>query len=97
MGTPPLRGDPSADARFCGGKPVRNPATVKAFKKEWPCIAPCDKTWQVDHIIPLAVGGCDAIINMQWLPGTIKTCAGTVCKDRWERKIYWRGEAANVR
>lgn len=53
----------AADARFCGGKTIRNPATVRAFKKEWPCIAPCDKTWQVDHIIPLAAGGCELLLT----------------------------------
>lgn len=50
---------------------------------------PC-KGWAIDHVIPLAVGGCDAVSNLQWLPVEIKSCAGTVCKDRWERKVYAR-------
>jgi hypothetical protein len=46
--------------------------------------------WAVDHVIPLAVGGADAPINMQWLPAGIKSCASREqeCKDRFERKIY---------
>ena len=47
--------------------------------------------WQVDHVIPLVCGGCDAVVNMQWLPAAIKTCAastGVPCKDRWEQKVY---------
>ena len=41
--------------------------------------------WQIDHVIPLAIGGCDSVSNMQWLPRSIKTCANNYCKDRWER------------
>lgn len=44
--------------------------------------------WQVDHTIPLSEGGCDTVVNMQWLPKVIKTCADANCKDRWERKVY---------
>ena len=48
---------------------------------------PCPR-WQIDHVIPLACGGCDAVSNLQWLPVAIKTCTSAGCKDRWERKIY---------
>ena len=86
----------AADARFCGvvyrnattHEIIRSAAVVRAFKREWPCVAPCDATWQVDHIEPLANGGCDSIINMQYLPPQIKSCAGLYCKDRWERILY---------
>jgi hypothetical protein len=46
--------------------------------------------WAVDHVIPLAVGGIDAPVNMQWLPAGIKSCASREqeCKDRFERRIY---------
>ena len=44
-------------------------------------------SWAIDHVIPLACGGCDSIENLQWLKNSIKSCAGTECKDRWERKI----------
>lgn len=63
------------------------------FRKRWPCPTGaslydlCDG-WQIDHVIPLSVGGYDSVSNMQWLPVEIKTCAGDFCKDRWERKIY---------
>ena len=30
---------------------------------------------------------CDDFIISQWLKNSIKTCTGTECKDRWERKI----------
>lgn len=84
------------DARFCGvvyryassHDIIRSKAVVNAFKKEHPCIAPCDKTWRVDHTIPLVNGGCDSVINMGWMPQQIKSCAGLYCKDRWERKVY---------
>jgi hypothetical protein len=44
--------------------------------------------WSVDHVVPLVCGGCDSVNNMQWLPNTVKSCAGTECKDRWERSVY---------
>lgn len=87
------------ETRYCGeparnadGSIKRNHAVVAAFKKLYPL--PPDKDpndWQVDHVLPLADGGCDAVRNMQWLPKVIKTCAGSDCKDRWERRgIYDR-------
>lgn len=87
------------ETRYCG-EPKRGPdgaikrskQVIAAFKKMYPL--PPDKNpheWQVDHVLPLADGGCDAVRNMQWLPVSIKTCADDDCKDRWERKgIYSR-------
>lgn len=97
----PVKGAPDApnDARYCGepartptGRIKRNRAELRAFAKVFPCPStleplPSCKGWAIDHVIPLASGGCDTIINMQWLPDSIKSCAGTKCKDRWER-IY---------
>lgn len=87
--------DHLVETRYCGepkrnteGRIRRSMATVKYFKELYPCEYPCDNTWRVDHVIPLAVGGCDAVRNMQWLPPTIKNCSGAICKDRWERKLY---------
>lgn len=85
----------AADARYCGvvyrdavtKKILRSAAVKAAFKREHPCIAPCDATWEVDHILPLFRGGCDSVINMQWLPPQLKTCA-MYCKDRWEGILY---------
>lgn len=42
--------------------------------------------WQMNHVIPLACGGKDAVSNLQWLRVALKTCA-TICVDRYERKI----------
>jgi len=100
------------DPRFCGvvyryldnGAVVRSSAVVREYKRLWPCVHPCNASWQIDHPLPLADGGCDSVINMQWMPPNIKTCAATInilvdgamqrapnpvqCKDRWERKLY---------
>jgi hypothetical protein len=88
------------DPRFCGapardadGSIHRSTAQKAAFVRMHPCPATGQVSgacpgWSVDHVVPLACGGCDAPANMQWLPLTIKACAGTQCKDRWERKVY---------
>lgn len=90
---------PLDETRYClpivrdsSGDIVRSSAVVRAFKNIHPCPVTglSDGTcpgWQVDHVIPLACGGCDHVSNMQWLPEAIKTAAG-VGKDRFERKIY---------
>jgi hypothetical protein len=90
-----------ADPRYCSTAPVRatdgriarSPAVVHEFKRLHPCPATGAATgscpgWQVDHVIPLACGGCDAIGNMQWLPVQIKSASGVYAKDRWERRVY---------
>lgn len=82
-----------ADSRVCSStKNTRSPKAVAEFKKLYPCpdtkLPGACPRWEVDHIIPLACGGCDSIENMQWLKSSIKSCAGTECKDRWERKVY---------
>lgn len=40
------------------------------------------KGYVVDHIVPLACGGADAVSNMQW-----QTIADGKAKDKWERKL----------
>lgn len=88
--------DPVIDARYCGepertatGKIKRSKAIRLQFERLYPLPAGYDRSkWQVDHVIPRARGGCDSVINMQWLPESIKTCASDDCKDRWERVIY---------
>lgn len=88
------------EQRYCGepsrtadGSIKRSAAMLAAFRR----IHPCPVTgltsgscpgWSIDHVIPLACGGCDSVSNAQWLPLAIKSCAGTVCKDRFERLIY---------
>ncbi len=92
--------DPTlTETRYCGepkrnlrGDIIRRVAVRDAFLLAHPCPSTglregrCDG-WQVDHVIPLACGGCDAVSNMQWLPLSLKI-APVIGKDRFERKIY---------
>lgn len=90
----------ATDARICGTEPVRNAdgrihrskAVLRAYQKIHPCPSTGRTTgkcpgWSLDHVLPLACGGCDSIENLQWLKNSIKSCPGTWCKDRWERAI----------
>jgi hypothetical protein len=90
------------DARYCGsaardtdGNILRSREVLREFQRIYPCpangqaVGGCPR-WYKDHVVPLVCGGCDTVENLQWLPGEIKTCAGTVCKDRWERRVYCR-------
>lgn len=88
------------ETRYCGepkrtakGKIKRDPEVVRQFEKLYPLPPGYDRSkWQIDHVIPLERGGCDAVRNMQWLTESIKTCAADDCKDRWERGgIYPKG------
>lgn len=50
---------------------ARDPAQVRAFRKENACPATKQKTgpcpgWVVDHMIPLCAGGPDTPDNMMW-------------------------------
>jgi hypothetical protein len=86
------------DSRYCGtpakdldGSISRSTVVIKQFKQAHPCPA-TGKTdacpgWDIDHVIPLACGGCDKVENMQWLPHIYKITG----KDRWERKVYDKG------
>ena len=91
------------DIRYCTDTPIRDEnGKIKRSQQllaEFKRLHPCPSTgkargacpgWAIDHVIPLAVGGCDAIFNLQWLPDSIKSCASDDCKDRWERDIYRR-------
>ncbi len=78
--------------RLADGSIRRRADVLREFRKLYPCPATGLTTgactgWAIDHVIPLAVNGADAVRNLQWLPNTIKSCAGTQCKDRWERKV----------
>lgn len=84
------------ETRYCG-EPARHPdgtikrsrSVIRAFEKRYPLPSHYDRNeWQIDHVIPLQAGGVDAVHNMQWLPKALKTCAGNLCKDRWERLVY---------
>ena len=85
------------DIRYCGGYPERQSSTVRVFRAIYACPSTgqhegaCPQ-WQVDHVIPLSVGGCDVVHNLQWLPNVIKTGKKETCsKDRWERIVYRHG------
>jgi hypothetical protein len=57
-----------------------------AFKLSHPCPATGRSKgscpgYIIDHIDPLACGGADAPLNMQW-----QTKADALAKDKWERK-----------
>lgn len=92
----------AADSRICStqdsilrsssGRIIRSTSVLKDFQKEHPCPSTGLTTgacagWAIDHVIPLACGGCDKMENLQWLPNSIKSASGTYPKDRWERKI----------
>ena len=104
LATPPaLAAD---DSRYCGppardadGAIVRSRAVLRDFQRLYPCPANGQAAgacpgWFRDHVVPLVCGGCDSVENLQWLPGETKTCAGQVCKDRWERRVYCRAPPA---
>lgn len=81
--------------RDADGKIIRRADVLRAFRDLYPCPA-TGRTrgacpgWNIDHIIPLACSGRDAVGNLQWLPVEIKRCPGDKCKDRWERIVYCR-------
>lgn len=80
-------------ARDADGSISRRADVLRAFRDLYPCPETGETRgacpgWNIDHVIPLAVGGCDAVSNLQWLPTAIKRCAGQACKDRWERLVY---------
>ena len=64
---------------------VRSSTAKTDFKREHPCPATGARSgacggYVIDHIVPLACGGADAVANMQW-----QTIADARAKDRWER------------
>lgn len=98
----PAWAGPLDETRFCtvtpnrdkDGSISRRADVLRAFRDLYPCPATgktrgrCDG-WAIDHVIPLAVGGCDSVSNLQWLPNSLKSCP-KICKDRFERDIYRR-------
>ena len=92
--------DPKKEYRICGepkrdktGAIIRSASVLSAYRKIYPCPSTGKFTgacpgWAVDHSVPLDKGGCDAVINMTWLPEEIKSCKDHHCKDRWERTYY---------
>lgn len=79
--------------RDAKGQISRRADVLAAFKRIHPCPSTGKSSgacpgWSLDHIIPLSVYGADSVSNLQWLPNELKTCAGSICKDRWERRVY---------
>lgn len=90
---------PYVETRICGepartstGAIARDAKAVREFRRLYACPSTglhdgACTGWSVDHVIPLACGGCDSVPNMQWLPNVIKS-GKYPSKDRWERQIY---------
>lgn len=85
--------DRNAETRYWaepGAPESRHASVLSAFKREHPCPAtgasagPCPG-WVLDHVLPLACGGADAVINLQYLPTAMWRA-----KSLWERRIYKR-------
>jgi hypothetical protein len=99
-GCAPAAAGPLDETRYCtvtphrdkDGSISRRADVLRAFKRHHPCPStgktsgPCPG-FAIDHVIPLANGGCDSVHNLQWLPHELKSCP-RVCKDRWERDVY---------
>jgi hypothetical protein len=82
-----------APARLANGEIRRRADVLAAYKRLHPCPVTGLATgacpgFAINHVIPLAKGGCDAVSNLQWVPNSIKSCAGRHCIDRWERLYY---------
>jgi hypothetical protein len=85
---------PLDEMRYCGppkrdvtGKIIRDPKVTRRFQLLHPCpesgrVTGACPGWAIDHVIPLACGGCDAVFNMQWLDTVTKRR-----KDSFERNI----------
>jgi len=68
------------------GRIARSPEAKKSFEAQVPCPANGKSRgrcpgYVIDHIVPLACGGMDDPVNMQW-----QTVADGKAKDKWERK-----------
>lgn len=79
--------------RYPDGTTVRSAQVIAAFRQNYPCpatknVAGACPGWAIDHVIPLACGGADAVYNLQWLPNEIKSARGAASKDRFERVVY---------
>lgn len=79
--------------RDAKGQIIRRADVLAAFKRIHPCPSTGSSTgacrgWQMNHVIPLACGGTDAVSNLSWQPTVTKTCWHDWCQDRFERKIY---------
>ncbi len=79
--------------RDANGNIIRRADVIAAFKRIHPCPSTMQAAgacpgWQINHVIPLACFGIDAVSNLSWQPTVIKICWQDWCQDRFERKIY---------
>ena len=76
----------SLTATHAAARTKRSQSAKVEFKQQHPCPAtgaprgPC-KGYVIDHIVPIACHGADALSNMQW-----QTVADAKAKDKWERE-----------
>ena len=86
--------DPLVEFRYAGppkrdadGRIARRADVLAAYRR----VHPCPSTgrfkgacpgWALDHVIPLACGGADAVWNLMWMRNDVKALV-----DRYERKI----------
>jgi hypothetical protein len=94
------KADPLIDERYVNeikrdakGQILRRADVLVAFKKIHPCPSTGKTTgsckgWQMNHVVPLACGGIDAVSNLSWQPTITKTCWQDWCQDRFEHKVY---------
>lgn len=88
--------DPYKEIRYCG-PPKRDPVTheilrdakvISSYRKVHACPSTGKFTgacpdYALNHVKPLACGGCDAVWNLTWMRNDIKAL-----QDRVERNIY---------
>lgn len=82
----------SALCRDAHGRICRSEAAKHSFEKLHPLPAGAVRhNYVIDHIVPLACGGKDAPINMQW-----QSIAEGHKKDRWELNCKLAKDSARV-
>lgn len=87
--------DPYKEIRYCGppkrdagGEILRDSKVITAYRKVHKCPSTGKYTgacpdYALNHMVPLACGGCDAVWNMSWMRNDIKAL-----EDRVERQIF---------
>lgn len=78
----------TAPVRDADGSIHRSEAVRAAFKRLYPCPSTLQRSgpcpgWILDHPLPLACGGVDAVYNLQWMPEDMWRA-----KSKWELKVY---------
>ena len=76
-----------APARNADGTIYRSHTVMSAYRKAHPCPATglykgACPGWALNHSVPLACGGCDAVSNLMWMRNDAKLIV-----DSYERKI----------